>query len=106
MTGHLIFVKTYLERAEKRAAAITETNLKDTGHWPMEGRPEETIGALTKSLWPDRHVDGHGGDEDGKVQPDTESGGVVMRQLRQHQPILGHAAWTRAQIASQITALP
>jgi pimeloyl-ACP methyl ester carboxylesterase len=32
------------------STAITETNLKDTGHWLMEERPEETIGALTKFL--------------------------------------------------------
>jgi hypothetical protein len=32
------------------ATAVTETKLKDTGHWLMEERPEETIGALTKFL--------------------------------------------------------
>jgi len=32
------------------ATAVTEINLKDTGHWLMEERPEETIGALTRFL--------------------------------------------------------
>lgn len=32
------------------ASAVSEINLKDTGHWLMEERPEETIGALTKFL--------------------------------------------------------
>src|SRR5215470_16604766 len=32
------------------ATTVTEINLKDTGHWLMEERPEETIGALTKFL--------------------------------------------------------
>ena len=32
------------------ATAITEINLKDTGHWLMEERPEETMDALIAFL--------------------------------------------------------
>jgi len=32
------------------ATAVTEINLKDTGHWLMEERPEETMKALIAFL--------------------------------------------------------
>ena len=32
------------------ATAVTEVDLKDTGHWLMEERPEETIDALIAFL--------------------------------------------------------